>query len=157
VDADGTVLVADTGNNRIVRLDAAGAVIDRWGGPEPGDGPARFREPCGLAVDRDGIVYVADTWNHRVQKLDARGHFIAEWRMGGGLWGPRAVAIAGDGRVFIADTGNKRVVVADATGRELYTFGGDGDGPGKLVEPVGLAIDQTAGLVYVADTGNRRI
>ena len=37
------------------------------------------------------------------------------------------------------------------------SFGSEGSGAGQLNEPIGLAVDQVAGDVYVADTGNNRV
>lgn len=157
-DLDGNLLVADSLNNRVQKLSRGGAVLSVWGGPDPGDGPGQFRQPGGVAVAPDGSVYVADTWNHRIQKLDPQGRFVTDWREpDGGFWGPRAVAIAPSGTVFVADTGNKRIIAYDPGGQKLFSFGGEGVEPGKLVEPVGLAIDPQGKNLYVADTGNHRV
>ena len=48
----GNVYVADTGNDRIVKLDAAGTVIAEWGATGGADG--RFRAPDGIALDAGG-------------------------------------------------------------------------------------------------------
>jgi DNA-binding beta-propeller fold protein YncE len=133
-------------------------VLAVWGGPAAGSGPGQFRQPCGVAAGRDGSIYVADTWNHRIVKLDRNGQFQLEWRdEDQGFWGPRAVAVAPNGTVFVADTGNKRILAYESTGRRLFDFGGEGSEPGKLIEPVGLTIDEATGTLYVADTGNHRI
>ncbi len=155
---DGALLVADSANNRIQKLASDGKVLAVWGGPAAGSGPGQFRQPCGVAAGRDGSIYVADTWNHRIVKLDRNGQFQLEWRdEDQGFWGPRAVAVAPNGTVFVADTGNKRILAYESTGRRLFDFGGEGSEPGKLIEPVGLTIDDANGTLYVADTGNHRI
>ena len=64
VDGSGNVYVADTGNNRIVRLavgESAAVVLPFEGLSAPG----------GVAVDGSGNVYVADTGNNRILKLAA--------------------------------------------------------------------------------------
>ena len=165
VTADGDLLVADSGNHRIVKLDAEGRVLASWGqfgAPDlVGDQPA-FNEPWGVAVAPDGSIYVADTWNHRVLHLSAEGEALdsigeyGEAQTLVSFWGPRDVAVDGDGRIFIADTGNKRVVVIEANGRPLATIGGGGAGPGLFDEPVGLALGPQ-GRLYVVDTWNQRI
>ena len=72
---DGTVLVADSYNHRIKRLDpVTGEIVTVAGSGEPGaaDGPvkeASFSEPGGLAV-AGNLIYVADTNNHRVRVVD---------------------------------------------------------------------------------------
>ncbi len=129
-----------------------------WGGPDPGDKPGQFREPCGVAGGSDGSIYVADTWNHRIEKLDADGRFVLDWREENpGFWGPRSVAVAPNGAIFVADTGNKRILAYDPGGQKLLTFGGEGSEPGQFVEPVGLAVDPRRKILYVADTGNHRV
>src|SRR6185295_6156536 len=37
------------------------------------------------------------------------------------------------------------------------TIGTEGSEPGQFIEPVGLAVDAQAQLLYVADTGNHRV
>ena len=163
--ADGSIYVADTGNSRIVRLDANGTILTIWGSRTP-DGqlppaPGTFIEPWGIATDAQGNVYVADTWNHRIQKFDANGKFILEWGSFGQpsdgpeyMWGPRGIAISQDGRAYVTDTGNKRVIVFDADGKFLQEFGREEDS--WLDEPVGIALGGN-GLVYVADTWNMQV
>ncbi len=79
VDAEGAYLyIADTGNQRIRAVDAAGN-IDTVAGTETsgsdGDGglagAAQLNAPAGVAVDAEGNVYIADTGNHRIRKVDA--------------------------------------------------------------------------------------
>ena len=162
---DRSLYVADTGNSRIVHMDAAGKVLNTWGsrtleGQLP-PAPGTFVEPWGVAVDPQGNVYVADTWNHRVQKFDPSGEFLLQWGSSGqpsdgpdGLWGPRGIAVSPEGRIYLTDTGNKRVLVFDTEGKFQLQF--DGTGDGKLDEPVGIALGPN-GLVYVADTWNSRV
>src|SRR5262249_42882150 len=71
------------------------------------------------------------------------------------LFGPRALVVS-RGSLYVADTGNKRIVRFDREGKKTGEFGENGNGPGQLVEPVGLAADATGQLV-VADTRNPRI
>jgi DNA-binding beta-propeller fold protein YncE len=165
---DGTVYVADTGNNRIEHFDAAGNLIGQWGSssgnlagkPEAPNGT--FNEPWGIAVGPDGTVYVADTWNHRIQKFAADGTFITKWGTGGtanetfGFYGPRAIAVDSQNRVFVADTGNSRVMVYGPTGNFLMQIGNGGTDDGQFSEPVGVAVGKD-GRLYVADSWNLRV
>jgi len=72
-DRDGALYVADTGNDRIVKLDGslrATAVIDAfdWNGQ-----PTALSAPRGLFVAEDGMMYVADHGNGRVLRANASG------------------------------------------------------------------------------------
>jgi DNA-binding beta-propeller fold protein YncE len=61
VDGQGHVLVADSGNNRVVAFSADGRFLSQLK-----DG---FSQPSAVAVDAKGDVYVADTGNDRVVKF----------------------------------------------------------------------------------------
>ncbi len=95
---DGTIYVADSENNRIQHMTAAGEILHVWGtfgdssiGVAAG---GTFNQPWGIAVGSDGIVFVADTWNHRIQSFTPDGKFIHEWGYFGqaeqpeAFWGP---------------------------------------------------------------------
>jgi hypothetical protein len=72
VYSDGAVLVADTYNSVIRRIDVASGVVTTIAGTTPGwsDGPvARFDEPGGVDVAGTSL-YVADTNNHAIRIVD---------------------------------------------------------------------------------------
>ncbi|UVI33775.1 hypothetical protein [Paenibacillus spongiae] len=70
---DGTLYVADTGNNRIVRLTRDRRVLGVIGDNE---GPGMLNEPKGVFVKKDGLVYVADTKNQRIAVFGAKGDYV---------------------------------------------------------------------------------
>ncbi len=111
VDANGTAYVADTANNRIVKLAADGTVLTSWGSRGSTDG--HFRGPDGIALDAAGEVYVLDGENNRVQVFDSEGHFLTKWGQRGfglgDLSQPGAIAVDCNGSVFLADTNNNRI------------------------------------------------
>jgi tripartite motif-containing protein 71 len=111
VDAAGILYVADTQNNRIVKLSAGGTVIGEWGSRGSSDG--RFHSPDGIALDGAGNVYVLDGENNRIEVFSGDGHFLAKWgNRGPGLGQfsqPAAVALGCEGSVYVADTNNNRV------------------------------------------------
>jgi uncharacterized protein (TIGR03663 family) len=164
IGPDGRTYVSEGRGNRITVFNADGPIATTWGRSGAGDG--EFNEPWGIAVAPSGEVYVADTWNHRIQKFGPDGRFLTAW---GGLvdtsrdpqgapgrfWGPRSIGIGRDGLVYVTDTGNKRIQVFDANGTFVRAFGGAGAEPGRLNEPVGLAID--GDTIVVADAWNARI
>lgn len=73
--SDGTILIADSYNHRIKRLDASGRVTTIAGAGKAGlvDGQgvsAQFSEPGGLVEGPGGVVFVADTNNNSIRVLD---------------------------------------------------------------------------------------
>lgn len=171
-----TVYVVDSRNQRIQRFASDGTFIGVWSAEtDPRLGLAYSADTNQGASDiiasDEGLVYVADTWNHRVLLLDAGGQIVRELGLSGQLtdignspdpspepglfFGPRSVAVA-DGEIYVTDTGNERVQVFSSDGTFLRAFGGYGTEPGKLLEPVGIAIGPD-GNVWVADSGNGRL
>ncbi|MDQ6710199.1 MAG: alkyl hydroperoxide reductase [Candidatus Dormibacteraeota bacterium] len=71
----GMLLIADSYNNKIKRLDPATRTVSTWlgsGAAGDADGPglsASFREPAGVCAGPDGL-FIADTNNHRVAMAD---------------------------------------------------------------------------------------
>ena len=156
-DPEGNLLVADTGNKRILKFSPEGEFLGQWGGY--GVEAGQYDEPVGLAVDAEGNVYVADTWNRRIQKLNPFFAPITEWAILG--WESQSVvnkpylAVHGD-RLYATDPEGYRVLVFDLNGTVVATFGLFGTDSRSFGLPVGIAVDG-AGNLYVADSGNHRI
>lgn len=70
---DGSIYVADSGNNRIVELRPDGSLKRMIEVP---DSP--LNNPEGVHVDGTGNLYIADTGNHRIVLLDRDGRFVRE-------------------------------------------------------------------------------
>jgi streptogramin lyase len=76
IDRDGSLLIVDTENHAIRRIDhATGIVTNLAGGRQGGGGdggPAELAgldRPHGAVVGPDGAIYIGDTNNHRVRKV----------------------------------------------------------------------------------------
>ena len=74
IAADGSLLVADSDNNRIRMITPLGQVTTVAGGQDSffADGygtSSRFSSPLGIAVSPFGTVYVADYFNNRIRAL----------------------------------------------------------------------------------------
>ncbi len=119
IDRNGYVDVADTGNDRVVRIAPSGNVIGEWGAP--GSGAGRFHAPNGIGVDAAGNVYVLDSENNRVQVFDENGRYLTRWGDrgpgAGQLSQPAALAVGCEGDVYVADTNNNRVERFEPVGR----------------------------------------
>jgi hypothetical protein len=166
LDADGTLYVADTGNNAIRRVTADGRVTTYAGDGTPGyrDGPAasaQFNGPIGIAVDRDGRVFVADTYNDRIRMIDRMGIVSTVAGTGGPGWTdgpissaqfhtPSGVAVLPSGDLLVADTGNS---VIRAISHGVVTTP-PSTAPAALWRPVGITAAAT-GDVYVTDDRGR--
>ena len=70
VDGAGDLFIADTGNNRVVGVTAAGVASVLSVGAPGGLTPEGI---YGLAVDAAGDVYIADEQNSRVIEVTAAG------------------------------------------------------------------------------------
>jgi DNA-binding beta-propeller fold protein YncE len=80
LDRDGSILVVDTENHAIRRIDpASGVVATIVGGRQGGGGDggpasaAGLDRPHGAVVGPDGALYIGDTNNHRIRKAVRAG------------------------------------------------------------------------------------
>ena len=97
IASDGAVLVPDTNNNRILRVDPATGAVTPFAG---------LGHPRGIDVAADGSVFVAAADEGRVVHLSAAGSRIAAV---GPLFGdPYALALGRDGSVYAIDAGPRR-------------------------------------------------
>lgn len=181
VDAAGNLYIADRDNGRIRKV-SGGSIATFAGGGSLGDGgvatDASLFFPAGVAVAAQGNVYIAERWGHRLRRVapdgtlttiagDGQAGYTGDGAAAASarLNAPSGVMIDSNGVIYIADTGNN-VVRKIGTDGNISTFAGMGpagwanDGglatKALLHGPTGLAID-TAGNVYIADSGNHLI
>lgn len=140
VAEDGSLYIADSGNNRVRRVDIHGIITTVAGTGQAGyDGPvgddglsfsgdgvpatkAMLRTPANLALDGRGNLYISDEGNQRIRRVSTDGVITT---------------VAGSG----------------------VTDGGDGDGPATRAffrYPGGLTFGPD-GSLYIVDGGNHRI
>lgn len=154
-DVNGSIWLADTGNNRVLELDAQGEYVTSFG--SEGSEAGQFAGPEGIAVDSGGNVWVADTYNNRIQKFDPQGEFLLQATGGEGEFGnPTAIAVDAEGGVWVADTYNDRVQHFDAEGGFLGQFGSSGSTDGEFSYPMGIEAD-VGGRIWVSDTESGRV
>jgi sugar lactone lactonase YvrE len=144
-DSNSDIFVADTFNNEVKEILAAGGLVNILGGG--------FNNPFGVAVDGAGNVIVADTDNNDVKEILAvNGSIPANPTiniLGSGFLGPYGVTVDESGNVYVADTGNSLVKEILAVGgyTTVLTLGGG------FNQPEGVAVDGS-GNIFVADTYN---
>jgi DNA-binding beta-propeller fold protein YncE len=148
------VIVADTWNDEIRRIDLGSGLVEALAGRKGakgfgGDGgPAKeaiFHEPYSIALDPDGVgLFVIDLKNRRLRRIDLKAGTIATVAGNGKsgrpkdgaraaespLVDPRAVAVGKDGRVWILERGGHalRVLEKDGTIRTVAGTGKAGNG-----------------------------
>ncbi len=149
LDATGNVYIADSGNQRIRRIDAVAGIITTIAGTGEagfaGDGgaatQARLNLPRAICVDKSGTnLYVADFGNNRIRHIDLRTGTI-NTTAGNGVQGfsgdnapaalasldsPDGIAIDLSGNLYVADTHNQRVRRIAAVGKTITTILGTG-------------------------------
>lgn len=130
VDAKGNVLIADTWNCLVRKLDAITGLISTVAGNltcgYSGDGgpatSAALYNPMGIALDNRGNLYIADLYNVRVRSVDPSG--TIQTLAGTGVQGyngnglpalltnidaPTGLTVDRTGAVYISDTSQDRV------------------------------------------------
>lgn len=163
-EADGTLQVVDTVNQRLVRMTPAGAVLGACG--RRGFSPGEFNWPRGVAVDHaTGNTWVADTKQSRLQLIaPACGRAIIFGSKGTGTTNfqfdnPHDIAIRqSDRTAWVVDTGNHRIKTVNvATRKAISSYGSLGSSDGAFNSPRGVAVAPGSGHIFVADTLNDRV
>jgi uncharacterized protein (TIGR03437 family) len=184
-DTAGNVLISDSGNNCIRRVNLQGTITTIVGDRRliyAGDGQpallASLSLPRGIAMDAAGTLYIAEDVIGRIRRVS--GGIVSTY-VGNGLLrafpdgtpatqgylnGPRGVFLGPGRRLYIADGEGGYIRVVDPDGRMRTVAGrggagqsGDG-GPAidALINPVSITGDD-AGNLYFSSGGNyvRRI
>jgi DNA-binding beta-propeller fold protein YncE len=151
VDSVDNIYVADTDNNRIVKIDSqvyCRLILDSADSMQ-------FDGPDGVTVDSFGNIYVADNSNDRIIKFDSKGEFIwCQNTANGPLDNPIDIAVDFSQNVYVADSNNNRIVKLDSNGGFIWN---QNTGNVPFDWPCGIAVDSAAGTVYVSDYGNSAI
>lgn len=138
-DGEGNLLIADTFNNRIRRVDAQTGIITTVAGsgptysqaPDPvfsGDGGpatgARLALPGSICLDKEGNIFIGDSRNERVRRVDARTGIITTVAGKGldestgdggpatsaGVVSPQVVGFDRRGNLYVKDFVNRYIV-----------------------------------------------
>jgi sugar lactone lactonase YvrE len=143
-DPQGNLLVTDTGNSRIRKIDGSGTITTIAGNGTfgySGDGgpatQASLGAPRGIASDAAGSMYIADSSNFVIRLVDSAGtiHTVAGNHTSGHngdngpataaqIGSPNGVAVDSSGNFYIADS-NNYIRKVDTTGT-ITTVAGTG-------------------------------
>lgn len=146
----GEILVADSDLGVVVRLDADGTPLGRFG-------EGVLKRPTGIARDAErGEVYVSDTHAHQIYVFDDEGRLLdtigGRGERAGEFNYPTFLATRG-GLLYVVDTMNARVQVLRSDGSVVRVFGQRGNYVGDFVRPKGVGVDGD-GNIYVIESLN---
>lgn len=152
LDPAGNLILSDTENYRVRRVDAQNHLIETIAGigspGYSGDGgtatQAAISTPGGLAVDGAGNIYFADSGNQIIRRIDVNGNITtvagtpqSQGYSGDGglatsakLFLPEGIAFDATGNLYIADTGNAVIREVDAVTGKISTVAGVPGSPG---------------------------
>jgi tripartite motif-containing protein 71 len=166
---DGSVIVGDYWNHRVIHYDVNGNPIGTGvaGCEVPGclfalaATPAVYSAPYGLAVDPTTKAIYVGFECCAVEKftLSKKGVYQKPSRiLYSGFKYPSRVAVGKDGTLYVADMTVDKIFVFSSTGTFEKSWGSLGSGANQFNGPTGMALDQsTPQNLYVADPGNNRI
>ncbi len=128
---DGSILISDTGNRRLRKVDSSGIIETFAGSGSVGSGgagapalQAPFVAPMGMSFGTDGVLYIADAGAHQVKGISTEGivfivagtgkpPVLAQRQTGvlpDELDTPLSVAISSSGAIYISEFGRVRVL-----------------------------------------------
>ena len=162
VDSAGDLLIVDTGNDRVRKVNAAGTTVSTIVGGYVGDGGVAtngcLNSPENIAFNSSGNLYIVEAGN-RVREVSAGDiSTLAGTGVTGysGDKGPASAAtinsplgVAADpfGNVYFADTGNNVIRVVNSS-KEITTFDKD-----STFKNLASLTTDSAGNVYSVDSG----
>ena len=105
VDAAGNVYIADSGNNRVRKIDTAGIITTVVGGLNNA-GSAGVNAPSGLAFDAGGNLYFSDAGNNAIREVFPAGAVV---------FAATPIATAATAQTFtLSNIGNLPVTIGSA-------------------------------------------
>jgi len=149
VSPDGSVVLADTGNDSVTKYSALGT--RQWRTPA-----GVVENPRDIGIDGAGNIYVADDGNFQVVKLSPSGTQIGNpWKgpSSDRIGSPIGVSVKNN-LVYVADAAKKKVRVFDTSGTQIRAFGQQGS---CTFAPLRDVDADAAGNVYVANYTSNNI
>ncbi|CAF1337948.1 unnamed protein product [Adineta steineri] len=159
IDDNKSILIADTGNHRIVEWkynSNIGEVIA--GGNGQGDSLNQLNSPVDIAVDKEkNVIIICNAGNARVMRWFRQNQtntriLISDISCSG-------VAIDKNGSIYVSDYAKfevRRWREEDTVGTLVAGGNGKGNSPNQLNNPMKIFVDEEYS-VYVADQENHRI
>jgi DNA-binding beta-propeller fold protein YncE len=125
VAPDGTLYVADTGNDA-VRAITPGGLVSTLAAPPEGERRPILKRPVGITLTHDGFLYVSASGGGRILQFSKDGTYRALDSLDAisddrsvRLYGPRGIAVEPDGSLLVADAQALRVQRLSAPGNRM--------------------------------------
>ncbi len=148
---DGTIYICEYGlQDRVQQFTTEGKFIRSIG--KSGTGPGEFQRPSGVIL-KNKKLYVVDAVNNRIQLFSEDGQFLNSITVSPSMYLPYDLKFDKDENMYIVEYGNICVTKLNPDGSLFGRYRPEKD---KFKIPCGIAVD-SQGVIYVADTGNRRI
>ena len=157
-------LITDTLNHRVVRLDAAGKVLDQWGmhAVRPREGGGKIHYPVDASASPDGrLVVVAEPFERRAQVFghtpppDPKKPRMTPLPGIDGVASHFSTALAVDGRTLLVyEPESASALIFDLrTDPPIHvtTFGGPGTRAGQFGQVTAMCVDDAANRLWLAD------
>jgi DNA-binding beta-propeller fold protein YncE len=160
IDLDGNLYIADTGNNRVLKVDQEGKLLRQVGGF--GWGKEQFDGPVDVWAENGLDVLIVDYNNRRIERYDKDLHYISslyndETAPATAQFAfPVAVALSGHGEILLADAEFQRIVRINSFGKLIGSFGDYDAGDGALSSPMKILISPRD-EVFIADSARGNI
>ncbi len=154
IDHRGNLLIADTGNDRVLKVTPRGTLVQEFGGYGWADG--QFDSPTDLSVLPGFYVYVLDQRNRRVQRFDVRDNFVDLRETEGWAGSPVGIEVRRTGEVLLVDADLQTVLVITQFAELLEPVGDFGLGAGGLARPRDVATGPGREIA-VADPGRETV
>jgi len=142
VAKDGTVYVADTTQNRVLRLKKGASALDVWAGPDP-----LLAGADGIALLADGNVYVNSVTQSTLMRIDVKNDGsagpIVKLEPSRPLQGPDGMRSVGSKTMLLVEGGRLDEVTIDGNKAEIKVL--------KEGMPGITAVTLTGGMAYVAE------
>jgi len=145
VDTAGNIYVTEPSKNRLQIFNRHGALVDTING---------LKGPLGVAVDGAGRIYIGNDGADNIGVYSSDHTLIYKLGKGDGEFNtPNSIVVSSSGMIYVSDSRDNLIKVYNPDGSPALSFGGFGSGSGQFNSPLGLAIDETAGELYVTDLG----
>ena len=171
-DADGNLIVSESGAHRVRRIEKKSGLLVTVAGTGTagfsGDGgpakAAKLNEPGDLALDKAGNLYVADLGNRRIRRVDRKSGLIETFAGTGNpiftkdgspaketpMGRPSGLVFDAAGNLFVVESYSGRILRIDARTTLVNSLAGNGttvlNSEAKRGTETGLPVPSSAGI-----------